>query len=80
MTSKWYIMIVIIVASDDRASTGSGRPRPGERYFDIFKLKAPVFGPLNHKIAIARFARTFVDAAVLGRPDPAGDGDGGRYR
>jgi type IV pilus assembly protein PilC len=30
----------------------------GERIYDIVKLKMPVFGQLNHKVALARFART----------------------
>ncbi len=30
----------------------------GSRLYDIVKLKIPVFGQLNHKVALSRFART----------------------
>lgn len=67
MTSKWYIMIVIIIASTI-AINRLRATKTGRRYFDIFKLKAPVFGPLNHKIAIARFSRTFATLLSSGVP------------
>jgi len=66
-TSKWYIMTAMLVA----ASIAINRikaTKTGKRYFDIMKLKAPVFGPLNHKIAIARFARTFSTLLSSGVP------------
>ena len=34
------------------------RTKVGRRVFDRLKLKVPVFGKLNHKIALARFSRT----------------------
>jgi type IV pilus assembly protein PilC len=66
-TSKWYIMIGLIVAATI-ALNRIRATKTGRRYFDIFKLKAPVFGPLNHKIAIARFARTFSTLLSSGVP------------
>jgi type IV pilus assembly protein PilC len=44
------------------------RTKFGKRLFDRFKLKAPVFGKLNHKIALARFARTLGTLLVSGVP------------
>lgn len=35
---------------------------------DRFKLKAPVFGPLTHKVALARFSRTLGTLLVSGVP------------
>lgn len=67
MTSKWYIMIVIIIASTI-ALNRIKATKTGKRYFDIMKLKAPVFGALNHKIAIARFSRTFSTLLSSGVP------------
>jgi type IV pilus assembly protein PilC len=61
-TSKWYIVIIIIVASSIAINRVKAT-KTGKRYMDIFKLKAPVFGKLNHMIAIARFARA--NAALL---------------
>lgn len=42
--------------------------RFGKRAFDMFKLKAPVFGKLNHKICLARFARTLATLLSSGVP------------
>ena len=44
------------------------RTKFGKRLYDRFKLKAPVFGNLNHKIALARFARTLGTLLVSGVP------------
>lgn len=66
-TSKWYIMVGIIVglviAVNRIKATKTGR-----RYFDILRLRMPVFGSLNHKIAIARFARTLSTLLTSGVP------------
>lgn len=66
-TSKWYIVIIIIVASTIAINRVKAT-KTGKRYMDIFKLKAPVFGKLNHMIAIARFARTFSTLLSSGVP------------
>jgi type IV pilus assembly protein PilC len=44
------------------------RTKVGRRIYDTIKLKAPVFGKLNHKIALARFARTLGTLMVSGVP------------
>lgn len=67
MTSKWYILVGAIVALTI-AMNRIRATKTGRRYFDIIKLKLPVFGPLNHKIAIARFARTFSTLLSSGVP------------
>lgn len=67
MTSKWYIMVIIIVAMTI-ATNRIRATKTGRRYFDILRLKAPVFGPLTHKICIARFARTFSTLLSSGVP------------
>lgn len=67
LTSKWYIMVVIltvfVIAFQMFIKTKVGR-----RAYDWFKLKAPVFGPLNHKICLARFARTLGTLLISGVP------------
>jgi len=40
----------------------------GHYAWDRFKLKAPVFGKLNHKVALARFSRTLGTLLVSGVP------------
>lgn len=44
------------------------RTKFGKRLYDRFKLKVPVFGSLNHKIALARFSRTLGTLLVSGVP------------
>lgn len=67
LTSKWYIVIGIVVFFV-MAVGRYIRTRTGKRHWDLFKLKAPVFGKLNHKIAIARFSRTLSTLLVSGVP------------
>ncbi|GDY14757.1 phytochrome sensor protein [Planctomycetota bacterium] len=40
----------------------------GQRYRDLFMLKAPVFGSLSQKVALSRFARTFGTLLASGVP------------
>lgn len=66
-TSKWYFAILIIVGlviAINRIKT----TKTGKRYYDTVKLRVPVFGSLNHKIAIARFARTLATLLASGVP------------
>jgi type IV pilus assembly protein PilC len=65
--SKWYIMLGIVIAAVVSLKL-FGRTRVGSRIFDRIKLKAPVFGPLNHKVSLSRFARTLSTLLVSGVP------------
>ncbi|MGC4044096.1 MAG: type II secretion system F family protein [Armatimonas sp.] len=44
------------------------RTKFGRRAWDKFKLKVPVFGKLNHKVALARFSRTLATLLASGVP------------
>jgi len=64
---RWYILIgvtVLLVVAIQRYV----RTRTGRRHYDWLKLKAPVFGKLNHKIILARFSRTLSTLMVSGVP------------
>jgi type IV pilus assembly protein PilC len=67
LTQKWYFavlgLVIFIIAFRAFVKTDVGR-----RSYDRFKLKAPVFGKLNHKIALARFARTLGTLLASGVP------------
>lgn len=67
LTSKWYIMIGICVVGFISFKM-FGRTRVGSRLIDRFKLKAPVFGNLNHKVCLSRFSRTLSTLLVSGVP------------
>lgn len=57
LVAKWYFAILGFVAFSV-AIRLMAATKAGRRALDTWKLKAPVFGKLNHKVAIARFART----------------------
>jgi type IV pilus assembly protein PilC len=57
MVTKWYWMIIFVVTFVV-ALRLFGKTKIGRRIIDRIKLKAPVFGSLNHKVALARFSRT----------------------
>lgn len=57
MTTKWYFMILFVVIFAVAMKLFL-KTKVGRRIFDRLKLKFPVFGKLNHKVALARFSRT----------------------
>jgi type IV pilus assembly protein PilC len=63
----WYWAIAIYFAIKT-AMTMFGRTRIGARIFDWIKIRFPAIGPLNHKVALARFSRTLGTLMVSGVP------------
>jgi type IV pilus assembly protein PilC len=65
--AKWYFLILGIGGAffGARAFLRSTR---GRQFADRWQLKLPVFGPLVHKIAMSRFARTFAQLIRSGVP------------
>ena len=57
MVQKWYWVLLIAITFFIAVRLFLGT-KVGRRIFDRMKLKAPVFGKLNHKVALARFSRT----------------------
>lgn len=67
MTTKWYFLLIGLVLF--RIAFGKYiRTKTGKRQWDWLKLKMPVFGGLNHKIAVARFSRTLGTLMTSGVP------------
>jgi type IV pilus assembly protein PilC len=65
LTTRWYMLIgalVLLVVAVQRYT----HTRTGRRHWHWLKLKLPVFGKLNHKVALARFARTLSTLMVSG--------------
>src|SRR5437867_4476411 len=52
----WWAALLIVFACT-AAFKMFVRTKFGKRLYDRFKLKVVVFGPLNHKVALARFSR-----------------------
>ncbi|HIE08724.1 MAG TPA: type II secretion system F family protein [Armatimonadetes bacterium] len=44
------------------------KTKPGRRQWDWFKMKIPVVGPIAHKLALSRFARTLATMIQSGVP------------
>jgi type IV pilus assembly protein PilC len=57
LTTKWY-MVILGVVGFVIAVQRYTRTRTGRRHWHWLKLRVPVFGKLNHKVALARFSRT----------------------
>ncbi len=67
LTSKWWMALIILVVTIT-ATKMFGRTKFGRRVLDRMKLKVPVFGKLNHKVCLARFARTLSTLLASGVP------------
>lgn len=67
MTTKWYMLIGGVLLFFIVFSQYT-RTRIGKRHWDWARLKFPIFGKLNHKIAIARFSRTLSTLLASGVP------------
>ncbi len=67
LTTKYWMLIIGIVLAY-LAFSQYKHTRIGRRHWDWLKLKIPVFGKLNHKIAIARFSRTLSTLLTSGVP------------
>ncbi len=68
VTSPWVLVVLGVLALAlvvFKRWIGTDR---GRRAFDGFKLKPPVFGPLLHKVALARFAGTLSSLVAAGVP------------
>jgi type IV pilus assembly protein PilC len=64
---EWYFLVIGIVSTLFGIRTFLRSTR-GKQIWDKWKLKLPVFGPLIHKIAMSRFARTFAQLIRSGVP------------
>ncbi len=64
---RWWMLVSLIVLFS-LAFTQYIRTRTGAWQWDWLKLKIPVIGKLNHKIALARFSRTLGTLLVSGVP------------
>ena len=63
----WYIMIAVLFVAL-YAARWYVRTPVGKANFDRLKLRLPVLGPVNKKIVIARFSRTFGTLVASGVP------------
>lgn len=67
LKDKWWIALIIVMVVFFSIKY-AGSTKLGRRVIDRLKLKVPVFGPLGHKICLARFSRTLSTLLVSGVP------------
>ena len=67
LTNKLWAVILITIAVS-MAWKAFVKTNFGEHLWDKTKLKLPVFGKLNHKVALARFSRTLGTLLTSGVP------------
>jgi type IV pilus assembly protein PilC len=53
----WYVYVLVLVVAVYGFRYYVGTP-DGRRWFDRFKLRMPLFGPINRNVVMARFSRT----------------------
>lgn len=66
--SWWSIVIVLVIAGVVYGVLRWKKTESGHRIWDRAKLRPPIFGPLFHKVALARFASTFSSLVTAGVP------------
>ncbi len=65
--SLWYLLAIALVAAVVAFKRWT-QSEPGRKQWDAIKLRAPVFGPLVRKTALARFSRTLSALVRSGVP------------
>ncbi|HAM00922.1 MAG TPA: type II secretion system F family protein [Acidimicrobiaceae bacterium] len=66
--SPWSVLLVAIIIGAVVALRKWIKTEDGRAKWDAFKLKPPVFGPLMHKVSLARFTGTFSSLIQSGVP------------
>ncbi len=68
LKSFWWLILIILAASIVAFRHTTTGTEAGKRLWDNIKLKVPVFGKINRKIAITRFSRTLATLLQSGVP------------
>jgi len=66
--SPWAIVVVAVIVGGIVALRKWIKTDAGRLKWDGWKLKPPIFGPLMHKVALARFSHTFGSLIQAGVP------------
>ena len=68
LTGPKFFLVILTVFAVTTAFKAFIKTNFGMHAWDKFKLKVPVFGKLNHKVALARFSRTLGTLLTSGVP------------
>ncbi|HXW34269.1 MAG TPA: type II secretion system F family protein [Acidimicrobiales bacterium] len=66
--SAWAVVVVLVIIASVVAFRRWIKTENGREKWDRFKLRPPVFGPLIHKVSLARFTGTFASLVQAGVP------------
>jgi general secretion pathway protein F len=68
LKSFWWLVLLLIIAVTGTIKYLIAGTASGKRVWDNVKLKSPLFGAINRKIAVARFCRTLATLLQSGVP------------
>jgi type IV pilus assembly protein PilC len=68
LLSPWSLLVLAMIIGGVVAFRKWIKTDSGRHKWDRFKLRPPIFGPLMHKVSIARFAHTFASLTQSGVP------------
>ena len=68
LKSFWWLILILLAAAIAAFKYMTTGTEAGKRLWDTVKLKIPVWGQVNRKIAIARFCRTLATLLQSGVP------------
>jgi len=68
MQEYWWVVFGIVIGMAVSFSQGKKRSRKFGRFLDRLVLKLPIIGPIMHKAAVARYARTLATMFAAGVP------------
>jgi type IV pilus assembly protein PilC len=68
MQAQWWLVLGVVIATVVGFSQAKKRSLPFNRMLDRLVLKLPIVGPIMHKAAVARFARTLSTMFSAGVP------------
>ncbi|MGB5261660.1 MAG: type II secretion system F family protein [Gammaproteobacteria bacterium] len=68
MQAKWWLVLGVVIAAVVGLSQAKKRSLAFNRMLDRMVLKLPIVGPIMHKAAVARFARTLSTMFSAGVP------------
>ncbi len=66
--SPWAVLVVAVVVAGVVSFRKWIHTEEGRAKWDAFKLRPPVFGPLQHKVSLARFSHTLASLVSSGVP------------
>ena len=66
--THWLLVIIIGLAAAVYGWLRYIKTKKGREFWDAKRIKLPVFGPIAHKICLARFTRTFASLGHSGVP------------